>query len=72
MAAITTTYGLLFINGMLYNLGDVIPVVKYVDETGEYWELENVEITGITEECVEFMSQGCIYVVPVYKIQDVE
>ena len=34
MAEIITTHSLL-LNDILYNIGDVIPVVKYVDETGE-------------------------------------
>lgn len=69
MADIITTHSLL-LNDILYNIGDVIPVVKYVDETGEDWKLKNAEITNITEEFVEFVSQGGIYIVPEYKIQE--
>lgn len=69
MAEIITTHSLL-LNDILYNIGDVIPVVKYVDETGEDWELRKAEITNITEEYVEFVSQGGIYIVPEYKIQE--
>ena len=69
MAEIITTHSLL-LNDILYNIGDVIPVVKYVDETGEDWKLKNAEITNITEEFVEFVSQGGIYIVSEYKIQE--
>ena len=59
MAEIITTHALL-INDILYNRGDILPVVKYVNEDKEC-ELKNVEILEINEDSILLAEAGNVY-----------
>ena len=59
MAEIITTHSLL-INDILYNFGDIIPVIKHMSENKEC-ELRDAEILRIKEDSILLMESESIY-----------